>query len=184
MEKLPDKFIIFDTEYTAWEGSRERGWGKEWEHKEIVQIGAIIVEDLEEKESFLEYIKPVKNPVLSEYFIDLTGITQEDVDTQGRSFPDVLEEFLKWTRGLPLYSFGDDMIEIRENCELLDMPCLFDTEKSLDARLIFREAGIDDSKYYSGTIPEAFGLTPPPNAHDALNDARSILVALQALHNK
>ena len=28
-DKLPDTFIIFDTEFTAWEGSRKRENGKE-----------------------------------------------------------------------------------------------------------------------------------------------------------
>ena len=28
-DKLPDTFIIFDTEFTAWEGSQERKWSGE-----------------------------------------------------------------------------------------------------------------------------------------------------------
>lgn len=184
MEKLPNRFVIFDTEYTAWKGSMERGWSGETEYKEIVQIGAIIVDGLEEKDSFLEYIKPVRNPKLSEYFINLTGITQKEVDIQGRSFSDVLDEFFKWSKNLPMYSFGDDMIVVKENYELLDTPCLFDSKKSFDVRSIFESAGIEASKYQSGNIPEAFGLTPPSNAHDALNDARSILMALKAVYTK
>ena len=40
-ERLPDTFIIFDTEFTAWEGSMQRGWSGQNEHREIVQISAI-----------------------------------------------------------------------------------------------------------------------------------------------
>ncbi len=180
--ELPKKFILFDTEYTSWEGSLERDWSREGEYKEIVQIGAIVVEDLEEKSSFLEYIKPIKNPQLSNYFTNLTGITQEDVDIKGRSFTEVLSEFFKWCNNLPMYSFGDDLLEIKGNCDLLNTPLLFDPKDSFDARAVFNAGGIDASKYYSGTIPEAFGLTPPPCAHDALNDARSILMALKAMY--
>ena len=40
---LPEKFIIFDTEYTAWEGSQERNWSGDNEYMELVQIGALKV---------------------------------------------------------------------------------------------------------------------------------------------
>ena len=40
---LPEKFIIFDTEYTAWEGSQERNWSDDDEYMELVQIGALKV---------------------------------------------------------------------------------------------------------------------------------------------
>ena len=42
-DKLPDTFIIFDTEFTAWEGSQERKWSGENEFRELVQISAIRV---------------------------------------------------------------------------------------------------------------------------------------------
>ena len=31
-------FVLFDTEYTAWEGSHERDWSGEGEHREIIQV--------------------------------------------------------------------------------------------------------------------------------------------------
>ena len=34
-DKLPDTFIIFDTEFTAWEGSQERKWTGENEFRRI-----------------------------------------------------------------------------------------------------------------------------------------------------
>lgn len=43
---LPDEFIIFDTEYTAWEGSNERNWSEGWEEKELVKIAAMKVKKL------------------------------------------------------------------------------------------------------------------------------------------
>ena len=39
-KRLPDTFIIFDTEFTAWEGSMERNWSGENEYRELVQISA------------------------------------------------------------------------------------------------------------------------------------------------
>ena len=40
-ENLPDTFIIFDTEFTAWEGSMERKWSGENEYKELIQISTL-----------------------------------------------------------------------------------------------------------------------------------------------
>jgi len=37
---LPPRFVVFDTEFTAWKGSRERNWSGPNEHREIVQIAA------------------------------------------------------------------------------------------------------------------------------------------------
>ena len=41
--KLPNEFIIFDTEYTSWEGSLKRNWSNKNEYKELVAIGALHV---------------------------------------------------------------------------------------------------------------------------------------------
>ena len=41
---LQPKIIIFDTEFTAWEGSLARNWNGPGEYREIIQIGAILVD--------------------------------------------------------------------------------------------------------------------------------------------
>ena len=46
-----------------------------------------------EIDSFTIFIKPIKNPKLSEYFIELTKITQEEVDAQGKDFKSAVQEF-------------------------------------------------------------------------------------------
>ena len=45
-KSLPETFIIFDTEFTAWKGSQERDWSGENEERELVQIGALKVKKL------------------------------------------------------------------------------------------------------------------------------------------
>ena len=35
------QIIIFDTEFTAWEGSAQRNWSFDWEYREIIQIAAV-----------------------------------------------------------------------------------------------------------------------------------------------
>ena len=60
MFNLPKKIVVFDTEFTAWEGSLERDWRGEDEYREIVQIGAVIVEtdNFDELDSFSVFVKP------------------------------------------------------------------------------------------------------------------------------
>ena len=38
MYTLPNFFILFDTEYTAWKGSLDKNWSGSSEYKEILQI--------------------------------------------------------------------------------------------------------------------------------------------------
>ena len=44
-DKKGGEFVLFDLEFTAWEGSLERGWSEPWEAREIIQIGAVRVKD-------------------------------------------------------------------------------------------------------------------------------------------
>ena len=181
MSDFPEEFTIFDTEFTAWEGSHARGWSNPGEHREIIQIGAIKVDKLKETDSFLMYVKPKKNPELSDYIIKLTGITQADIDTKGVEYKEALAQFHKWCRELPIYSFGLDGEVMKENSELVQILFPFNSSQFHDVRRVFQKAGVDTGSYMSSTIPRAFGVEPPPDAHDALSDARSILLALQQL---
>ena len=101
---------IFDLEFTAWEGSAARGWSGPDEYREIVQIGAVRVDGgnaFAEVDRFTAYVRPVKNPVLSDYFVSLTGITQADVDRHGVSFPEALAAFSEFV--------GDDGAAVVSN---------------------------------------------------------------------
>src|SRR3989338_11023344 len=109
---LPPTIVVFDTEYTSWEGAQARKWSGPNEYREIVQIGAVRVDastpDFKEVDSLLIYVKPVKNPTLSQYFIDLTGITQETVDTRGVTLAEAVQKFYTWSAGYTCYSWGLD----------------------------------------------------------------------------
>ena len=178
--------IIFDTEYTSWEGAQERTWSGPGEFKEIVQICAIKIEteDFTELDSLKIYIKPVKNPILSEYFKNLTGISQEIVDKEGIGYLEALNKFKDWCGDIKVYSWGGDAKVMEENAKLLNIDFPFATDKHGDIRDIFEKSGIEVSKFMSSTIPTAFGAKSEQIGHDALNDARSIAQALRLLKAK
>jgi len=179
---LPNQFVIYDTEFTSWEGAFERGWSGPNEFRELVQIGALKVnEELAVIEELLIYLKPLRNPELSDYFKDLTGISQEEVDERGEEPKKALAHFSEWVGGIPMYAFGRDGDVIMDNCKLLEMDCPFKPEHFHDVRDVFIKHGIQADEYQSGTILKAFGKEPSRQAHDALNDARSILDALLLL---
>ena len=88
LKKWPaSDFYILDIEYTAWKKSLENNWNKDNEWREIIQIGAILISHKNNQYKIVSelnlYVKPTINPTLSQYIIDLTGITQEQIDVHG-----------------------------------------------------------------------------------------------------
>ena len=185
--KTNDKeFIIFDTEFTSWEGSMERGWSNPGEYKELVEIGAIKVsaENLSEVAEFSVLVKPIKNPILSEYFVNLTGITNERLDREGASLPEAIKKFSEFVGKLPAYSFGGDQTVIEKNCDLLGIQFLMSDTGFFDVIEVFESKGIAAQKFTSGTILRAFGKDPLRKVHTGTEDSRSILDGLRELKSK
>src|SRR3989344_1460997 len=189
MFSFPKRFILLDTEYTSWEDSQERGWGPN-KYKEIIQIGAISVDgkSLAEEGAFSVFVKPVKNPQLSDFIVGLTGITQEKIDTEGISLPEAMSRLGEFVEDLPMYAYGTDGTVIIENCALVGTPAPFAENRIINMRsFIFpalEKLGIDPKKYTSGTLITAFGKPLPAPAHDAVNDMRNLLAAIRILRER
>ena len=64
---------------------------------EIIEIGAVAVNGntLKIVNEYSEFVRPVRNPKLTEFCINLTTIKQEDVDCAD-NFVEVLPRFKKW----------------------------------------------------------------------------------------
>lgn len=188
MLPLPKEFILFDLEYTAWEGSQERNWSGKNEHREIIQIGSIRVagSNVSESDHLLEYVKPIINPTLSDFIVELTGIKQSDVDSRGILFSKALPRLGKFIGELPAYCWGRDIEVLKENCILnsTELPRFFSQMINLKVTLspVFESIGVDTKKYSSGTLISALtGAQEPRRAHDALNDMRNLCDALLEL---
>ena len=83
------KYIIFDLEATCWEDKTDKT-------NEVIEIGAVkLDENLEIVDTFSEYVKPVINPVLSDFCKTLTSIFQGDVDN-AKTFKGAMDDFDKW----------------------------------------------------------------------------------------
>jgi inhibitor of KinA sporulation pathway (predicted exonuclease) len=68
--------IFLDLEFTCWPNNNP------WSAEEIIEIGAVITDEhLKEIRHFHSYVRPVMNPILSQYCRDLLGIEQNDVES-------------------------------------------------------------------------------------------------------
>jgi hypothetical protein len=184
------EIIIFDTEYTTWEGAQERKWLGANEYKEIIQIGALKVlwPEAQVIEDLCLTVKPKKNPILSRYCIDLTGISQEVLNTHGIEFQRALKIFCDFCGNRPVISYGNDAGIIAENIILSRAdPLSFYGRSSLsfiNIKYWILAYNENLSKLTSGELWQKLGCNKPKNfkhKHYSLSDCYSILQAVKHL---
>jgi len=177
-----DTIVVYDLEYTAWEGSHARGWSGPGEHRELVQIGAVRVhprDGFAESAAFSLLVKPRINPRLSGYFTDLTGITQAAVDAGGVDFATAVERFAAFLDGAALaLANGVDHDVLVENGRLHGVSLPFPDALFVNVAPWLRAAarGVAVS---SGALHRHFPGVPALPAHDALSDARMVALAVK-----
>jgi inhibitor of KinA sporulation pathway (predicted exonuclease) len=180
-----DVLVVFDLEYTAWEGSLERGWSAPGEHREIVQVGAVRLDTLagwKEVASLSRLVRPRVNPRLSAYLIALTGITQERVDVEGVDLAEALAELIAFGVGAVFCSNGPDGEVIAENCRLRQVPLTLGPERFIDVRpYLARRLCRPSDEIDSYRLAREFCGTGAGRAHDALADARGVAAALRQI---
>lgn len=120
---MMNELIIYDLEYTTWPGAIERNWSKKNEIREITWIAAILVDvdTLQELDSFDCIVKPTINPVLSEYFVNLTGLSQERMEREGVSFLEGFRAFQRFVNIRPIVCHGRDIVALLENFQLKNL---------------------------------------------------------------
>ncbi len=180
--------IIFDIECTTWKGAKYRNWSGAGEHREVVQIAAVLIETKEftELSVFQSIVKPKINPVVSDFFINLTNITQERVN-KGVKFTTMLQKFHQWCKDYQIYSFDSrtntsqlfDRDVLKENCSLLKVEFPFENNRFHNINKVFLDNGFRLRQ--SGATPEAFGIKIPARPHNALNDVRGLIIGLKEL---
>lgn len=176
--------VLFDTEFTAWEGSKERNWSLEWEHRELIQLAAVRIcvssQGVDVLSSFNELIKPQLNPNLSDYISHLTGIEQLVVDDMGVDFGSALTQFHQFCeRGeLRAYSWGNDFRILAENCTLYRTPKPAFDAGFRNLQQIARQLELPGSDLASGDLARANGVSLEGHNHNALYDVRSLAVTL------
>ncbi|MDA1310369.1 MAG: exonuclease domain-containing protein [Proteobacteria bacterium] len=181
-----DEIVIYDLEYTAWEGSLARNWGGDAEYRELVQIGAVRLANQQgypEIASFERLALPVFNPALSDYFTKLTGITNADLAAGGESFEEVITDFAAFVGVAKIVAAnGDDATCLSENCGWRGVVMPISAERTLSLRPMFMAAlDLPREQTISSDLPQHLGLAMDGPAHTGLADARAIALALREI---
>ena len=180
------RLAVFDFEYTTWEGAAARRWSGPGEYFEVVQIGAIVLElepDLPEIAAFEVLTRPVLNPTLSDYFTELTGISNVDLELGALSFADGFGQFVQFCAGANrIVSNGRDDSALRDNCHWRGVDWPFVASSFGDLRSMFENrVGKLNNAAWSSNMPVSLGLPAPGGAHTGLGDVRAIAIALRAM---
>jgi inhibitor of KinA sporulation pathway (predicted exonuclease) len=185
----PAPIAIMDIEWTSWPGAKQRRWQGPGEEMEIVQIGAIRLMDddgLKEIDALDILVKPRINPRLSNYFVELTGITQAQLDWNGIGFAAALERLKAFFQGVrAVCSYGTDYTIISHNCGLHGLPFPFEESLFRNVREdIAGAVGFDPLKVYSSELPGVMGFPPPGTAHQGVDVCRCIAEAMRILRRQ
>jgi inhibitor of KinA sporulation pathway (predicted exonuclease) len=174
--------VIYDLEFTAWEGSMQSRWSRPREYPEIVQIGAVKVdaESLKSAGEFEILVRPRVNPVLSEYLIALTGITNEMLREKGVDFITAFRAFVDFVGGARTFAFGRDDLVLAENLKLYGFGAL-SVPPYTNANPWFKENGIDLTGRHACDTGELAGVPFEGRKHTALADAKSVAAGIAAL---
>jgi DNA polymerase III epsilon subunit-like protein len=191
---MSNEIVVYDTEYWTNEGALERCWHGMHDHLPVViQIGAYkarLEPGLPVSDELLSFITPIGRNgeiiQLNDYFCDLTGITQEKVDSEGKHPREAIAEFYEFVGDCNMYSYGDDVVDtFLPTCFMIDVKCPFNFRQARDVRHILRRAGVtmaEISTNRSGSIAQHFGIVlGKHHEHDAKDDAFSLLQALRFL---
>lgn len=178
------QIVIFDTEFTPWQGSKDRKWSLDWEQREIIQIEAVKVEldqtGAQVISSFNTLVKPTINPTLSDYIIELPGIEQYVLDDMGVDYQAALQQLYAFCSQatLPCYSWGNDKHILTDNCLLNGIGIPDFSAGFYNLHAMARQVNIDGSHLCSGELASHLGLDLHGHIHNALYDVRSIALAL------
>ena len=179
--------VIFDCEYTAWEGSLARSWSNTNEDPEIIAIGAVKLcvegEDLILGPEFDVLVRPTRRPRLSAYITQLTGIKQETLDENGLEFSSAMTEFCRFIGRCPrVCSNGDDWSVLERNCEINRLKNPLSKRMFLNLRPLLakcldlpRESDKLHSHRLGNPGPAGeFANHPRGTPHNALDDAKAV----------
>jgi inhibitor of KinA sporulation pathway (predicted exonuclease) len=177
------QITIFDLEYTAWECSMARSWLGPGEFREVVQIGAVKLDadSFAIEEEFEVLVRARFNPILSFYFENLTGISNQQVSARGVDFRTAYERFLDFAGEGPVAAFGRDEKVLEDNLRLCGIRNARPLPLFYDLRGWFAVQGVDPRGRHSCEIGPQLGVPFGGRIHNALDDVKSLAAGMEAI---
>lgn len=164
-------YVIVDLEATCWRK------GTTVSRQEIIEIGAVLLRTPDDPAplEFARFVRPVNEPQLSDFCINLTSIQQTDVDG-AEHFPAVLADFLNWIEcdDYHLCSWGGyDLRQFDADCQKhgLPLPAMF--EQHLNLKQMFGEWQNKRSMGMKRAL-EILNIPLEGTHHRGIDDARNI----------
>lgn len=186
--------IIFDCEFLCLEGSQRRFWCAAHDPDPVIaEIGAVKLQlerDFAILDTYKAYVRPIdrfgNRYALDPFFTDLTGITDETIETKGVSLQDALAGVDDFSDGARFWSWGKDELNmIAISCYIAGIQPPIPAHRFDNAVKLLLAAGMpieDLAKTPSNMLADYYGVDHPPlQGHDALDDALSLSYALQHL---
>jgi inhibitor of KinA sporulation pathway (predicted exonuclease) len=174
--------VVYDLEFTAWDGSMARKWLAPGEFKEVVQIGAVKVDAaFAPLETFEVLIRPRLNPQLSDYLAALTGLSNDAIAARGVDFAEGYRAFAAFAGSLPVIAFGRDDLVLADNLRLYGLKTDPPMPRPVDIRRWLMTNGIDVRGLHACDVGPAAGVPFEGHSHDGLADALSVAAGIRAL---
>ncbi len=192
------QFVIFDTEYASWDGFLT-DTPENKKKAEIVQIAALKVnaDDLSVAEEFNVFVKPYFRPKLTDYFINLTKITDEKLAAEGIGYLEAYEKFKAFVGDCicfshawnePAKSLSDGRV-MQDNLELWGKKDAHHPDFRNLAPWFKREyarRNLNVTNQCSGEVARLLGAAEELSSlnldvHNALYDVYSLLIGLRKL---
>lgn len=164
-------YLVIDLESTCWENDSAL------ESMEVIEIGAVLLdrERLLPMADFSCFVRPTRQPVLSEFCKDLTGISQSQVD-KAETFKDAFACLLNWigATDVIMCSWGDyDRKHLVLECQRHGVPVPEWLERHVNLKAEFAlQRGIRQCGMKKAL--QMVGLPLEGSHHRALDDARNI----------
>lgn len=186
--------IICDCEFLAAEGSPRRYWcGPMDPDPVVVQIGAVklgLEDDCEILDTISTYVVPRdrRGQVfdIDPFFTQLTGISNSTIDEKGVSLEEALANLDTFSEGAKFWSWGKDELNMLAiSCFVAGISPPIRASRFDNACKLVLKAGMpqeDLAKTRSTALASYYNLDHRPLvAHEALDDALSVALALQHL---
>lgn len=160
-----------------------RDWSGPGEFREVVQIGAVRLNGatLRERDQLDLVVRPRRNRVLSDYFVNLTGITNDRIAAEGLDFALALHVFLRFAAGAAIACYGRDDKVLRANAALYGWTDAPDVPLAINLVPWLTDQGLDCRKLHACDIAPACGVPFLGRAHDGRDDSRGLAAGLRAL---
>ncbi|CAD8057672.1 unnamed protein product [Paramecium primaurelia] len=181
-----DNIIILDFEATCIREADKKYL------QEIIEFPAQVYNIQERKviKEFSKYIKPIENPILSEFCTELTGITQQQVD-EGIPLDQAINEFMQFIQGLQkccILTCGDyDLNLLKKEGARKGIPIQKELQYYINIKKVFPKSLRNPKHYKDPCMVEMLklcGLDLLGRHHSGIDDVKNITRIVHYLINE